>query len=111
MMWSFQGRESKKCIWMVFWVDNTQPHWMVCARLLEFQEESVSPWWSGFVSGDLGDCPKGLWGKDSPSSQVPTGLQMWGRNRWQPTGRTARPLLWSPVLQRGQPRHPSGVRF
>ena len=28
-------------------VDNTQPHWMVCARLLEFQDEPVSLWCLG----------------------------------------------------------------
>ena len=72
------------------------------------EEEGQNP---AFVSGGLDDCPQGLWGKDSPSSQVPTGLQMWGRNRWpQPMGRAVWPLLWFLVLQRGQPCRSSGVR-
>lgn len=51
MLQSFQGRESKKMYRWFSGVINTQPHWMVSMRLLEFQDKHVSPWCSGEGTG------------------------------------------------------------
>lgn len=97
-------RESKNAYGCFSGVDNTQPTgWFVRGSwnsrmslcLHGAQERTRS---QRYVSGDLDDCPKGLWGKTAllPKSQLDL---MWGRNRWlQPTGRTAHPLLWFLVL-------------
>ena len=51
MIWSFQGRESKKCIWMVFWGgQHATPLDGLCQRALgERQPFFPSPNWAADV--------------------------------------------------------------